>query len=379
MNWLEHPLFSDMSEDERETLLQYGFDADNFLKNRQRLLNQAFKSTENHTTGSIHPPEEKDLHVLPTEEPSLYEEYMHQGQLALDSGKVCCCILNGGMATRFGGVVKGCVEVVPKKSFLGFKLSSIDLGCYPIFLMNSFATHQKTLEHCQQHHFFGQSTDAIVPFHQGIAPRLTEDGELFRDMQHKLSFYAPGHADVVLRLSQQPEFRQFVERGGRYVFISNVDNIFANPHASIIGAHILGGRKITSEVVRMQPGDKGGAPVFHRKHLEILEAFRFPPTFDMSCLPVFNTNSFVLDVDCFSNTLPFHYFRADKVVDETPVIQFERLVGEITAFYDAQFLVVPREGEYCRFFPVKDRDDLKKLVACLRPPHPQSVFLKSGY
>jgi hypothetical protein len=99
----------------------------------------------------------------------------------------------------------------------------------------------------------------------------------------------------------------------------------------------------------------------------------------MSCLPVFNTNSFVLDVDCFSNTLPFHYFRADKVVDETPVIQFERLVGEITAFYDAQFLVVPREGEYCRFFPVKDRDDLKKLVACLRPPHPQSVFLKSGY
>ena len=38
------------------------------------------------------------------------------------AGTVALLVLNGGMATRFGGVVKGGVEVAPDHSFIALKL-----------------------------------------------------------------------------------------------------------------------------------------------------------------------------------------------------------------------------------------------------------------
>ena len=55
---------------------------------------------------------------------------------------------------------------------------------------------------------------------------------------------------------------------------------------------------------------------------------------------------------------PLTWFAVEKRVDDQTVIQFERLVGELTAFVSTQWLRVCREGPETRFVPVKHPDDL---------------------
>jgi UTP--glucose-1-phosphate uridylyltransferase len=47
-----------------------------------------------------------------------------------------------------------------------------------------------------------------------------------------------------------------------------------------------------------------------------------------------------------------------KKVDGAPVIQFERLVNEVTSFMPSRYLLVPRSGADSRFLPVKDKEEL---------------------
>jgi hypothetical protein len=53
------------------------------------------------------------------------------------------------------------------------------------------------------------------------------------------------------------------------------------------------------------------------------------------------------------------YFIVQKKVGDTPVIQFERLVNEVTSHLDARFILVPRSGSESRFLPVKDNEELE--------------------
>src|SRR5262245_47250668 len=75
------------------------------------------------------------------------------GEAALQKGQVATVVLNGGMATRFGGVVKGTVEVYDGKSFLALKAEDARRANerwgapVPLVLMNSFATEEATRQH----------------------------------------------------------------------------------------------------------------------------------------------------------------------------------------------------------------------------------------
>ena len=56
--------------------------------------------------------------------------------------------------------------------------------------------------------------------------------------------------------------------------------------------------------------------------------------------------------------LPWH--RVQKRVGSQPVIQFERLVGELTATVSSRFMRVERMGDSSRFLAVKTPDDLRE-------------------
>ncbi|UCH28524.1 MAG: hypothetical protein JSV06_09625, partial [Myxococcales bacterium] len=117
------------------------------------------------------------------------------------------------------------------------------------------------------------------------------------------------------------------------------------------------------------PGDKGGAPARVDGRAQIVEAFRFPEDFDQDSIPVFNTNTFVLDAEAIDAEFPLTWFAVNKTVDGKPAVQFERLVGELTAFLDSTFLRVERHGPDARFQPIKTPDDVDKerpdIVAAL--------------
>jgi UTP--glucose-1-phosphate uridylyltransferase len=126
----------------------------------------------------------------------------------------------------------------------------------------------------------------------------------------------------------------------------------------VIGAHLASGAAVTAEVVRKVAGDRGGTPARVDGRPQIVEAFRFPNDFDQDALPLFNTNSFVFDAAAIDRDFELTFFRVEKTVgagSEARVIQFERLVGELTAFVPSHFVEVPRT----RFLPVKDPEELE--------------------
>ena len=91
-----------------------------------------------------------------------------------------------------------------------------------------------------------------------------------------------------------------------------------------------------------------------------MESFRFPKTFNEDQIPVFNVNSFVLDAEAIDRDFPLSWFVVRKKVAGQEAIQFEHLVGELTAFLPTQCLHVDREGADGRFQPVKDPEELTR-------------------
>ncbi|MEZ4272451.1 MAG: UTP--glucose-1-phosphate uridylyltransferase [Myxococcota bacterium] len=162
-------------------------------------------------------------------------------------------------------------------------------------------------------------------------------------------------------MAHSKQFKDFVQRGGRYLHISNVDNLGASLAPWVIGAHIEAGRQVSVEVAERYRGDAGGAPVRCREKVEILEGFRFPKDFDFETLPVFNTNTMTVNGEAFKADYPLTWFRADKELEGQPVVQFERLMGEITSFVESSYLRVPRQGAASRFLPIKTPEDLERL------------------
>jgi UTP--glucose-1-phosphate uridylyltransferase len=154
-------------------------------------------------------------------------------------------------------------------------------------------------------------------------------------------------------------------RGIRTLLLSNVDNLGARVDPRVLATHRASGNPLTIEVVRSE-GDPGGAPVRVDGRPQIVEALRFPPGFDPHALPVFNTNSLVIEVDALAGDLPLTWLYVEKDVDGRPAVQLERLVNELSAFLPTTYLLVPRDGPRSRFLPVKTPEDLERTRPLLR-------------
>ncbi|HFE46350.1 MAG TPA: hypothetical protein ENJ18_12790, partial [Nannocystis exedens] len=64
----------------------------------------------------------------PPQDPAVVGAQRAAGEAAIAAGEVAALILNGGLATRFGGLVKGVVPVFgddPQHSFLAVKLGAL--------------------------------------------------------------------------------------------------------------------------------------------------------------------------------------------------------------------------------------------------------------
>jgi len=356
-----------------ELLQRYGFEDIPFDSLTKRLLSGEVGEDQNRIVGQVEPPNEGDLRALPPLGGDVRRALSERGHEAMRRGEVASVILAGGMATRFGGVVKAAVEVLDGQSFLELKLKDIAAvaeragATIPVYLMTSFATHEAIQEMAEP---LSTEQCPILSFPQFISLRLTPEGELFRDGLGALSPHAPGHGDLTFALRRSGILRRFREAGGKTMMMSNVDNLTATLDPAVIGAHLEAGTALTAEMAPKEAGDKGGAPARVDGRAQIVEAFRFPKDFDQERIPVFNTNTFVLDAEAIDADFPLTWFAVNKTVDGKPAVQFERLVGELTAFLESSFLRVERHGPDARFQPIKTPDDVDKerpaIVAALK-------------
>jgi len=343
-------------------LTQYGFSRETFEQLRTRLREGAAGEAQNRLRGKLAPPATDDVLTLPALGSEARARLTALGNEAIRAGKVAAVVLAGGMATRFGGVVKAAVEVARGKTFLDLKLADIRAsaaraqGRVPTYLMTSFATDADVRAMAAR-----QNTPEapVGTFSQFISLRLGPDGSLFRDAQGAVSPYAPGHGDLPFALRRSGVLAKLREAGVSMLYMSNVDNLAATLDPAIIGAHVSMQRAISVEVADKVKGDKGGAPARVDDVLQIVEGFRFPEDFDQDSIPVFNTNSFVIDLTAIDREFPLSWFAVTKQVDGKKAIQFERLVGELTAFVPCSAIAVSREGEDGRFLPVKDPPELE--------------------
>ena len=348
-------------------LRRYRFDAPTFLELTRRLAEAGVEGMDNSLQGVVTPPDEGDLATLPEPGSARWERLSKRGMAALGEGAFAVVVLNGGMATRFGGVVKGIVEAYGGRSFLQLAAERVDRlaaqagSAIPLLLMNSFATSAATEEHLRQTSWLGLDPGQVRCFDQSVSPRLTEDGALFVDGEGRASLYGPGHGDFPSSIRESGLLRWLSDRGVRHVAMYNVDNLGACPDPVVLGHHLEAGLPMTAELVPKLAGDKGGAPARVGGHLEVVEEFRFPAAFDQDSIPVFNCNTFFFDLDLLRRDFQLDWFTVRKQVNGRTAIQFERLVGQMTARVDASYLIVPRAGARSRFLPVKRPDDLESI------------------
>lgn len=134
-------------ESTRKFLQSFGFEEETFEALRRSLIEGERRNER--IKGEVKAKPNGEFFRLPPSGSAERAHLTEEGERAIREGRVGAVILAGGMATRFGGVVKAGVEALRGESFLGLKLRDLRILAerleteLPIFIMSSFATHKE--------------------------------------------------------------------------------------------------------------------------------------------------------------------------------------------------------------------------------------------
>jgi UTP--glucose-1-phosphate uridylyltransferase len=377
--------------DLRPSVAHYAFDAQQFEVLRQRVGTGDLDPGKSRLSRAPEPLSTASEHLTDVRSEALDEARQAAltaaGEAALRAGKVAVLVLNGGMATRFGGGAKGVVPVMPghpRVSFIAIKLAEArqrreTLGAsIPVVFMHSFATQGASQAHLAEIGWQGLPEVDREWFAQSVMPRVLPDGTPLQDLPEAKDlddtdlYAAPGHGDTLGRVRGCGVLARLQTRGVEHILVSNVDNVGASLDPMILGAHleaVARGAEVSVEVVRRARGDAGGcvAMLPDTGRPAIIEGFRLPEETDLADYPHFNTNTLWLTTNTVDREVPLTWFAVHKSIDwprdsgraqsgKLDVVQFERLIGQVTEHARSAYLEVDREA---RFVPIKTRDDLQ--------------------
>jgi len=293
--------------------------------------------------------------------------------------------LNGGLGTSMGMTkAKSLIEAKDGMTFLDIVVGQV-LGLrkrfgarVPLVLMNSFATRDDSLAALAQH----AEVEADVPleFLQNKVPKIRADDlePVSWPDDPSLEWAPPGHGDLYTALMTSRMLEQLLDRGYRFAFVSNSDNLGAVLDVRILSWFAGEGAPFAMEVAQRTEADRKGGHIARRRsdgRLVLRETAQTPEE-DLEALqdvgrhPFVNTNNLWVDLHALRDTLderdgvlglPIIVNR--KTVDPSDssspaVVQLETAMGAAIGVFDgAQALHVPRR----RFAPVKTTNDLLAL------------------
>src|SRR5215208_3892582 len=179
-------ILDEVDDATRAILVRYRFDPERFAALQEAVRTGRISALGNVVKGRIEPPPDEQIARLPEPGPTEFDEARALGVAAIRRGEVATAVLNGGMATRFGGVVKGIVEAVDGRSFLEWKLADASRaaraagGAIPVVVMNSFATDEPTRSFLAGLGERAADLPELLFFEQFVSMRLQPDGSLWR-------------------------------------------------------------------------------------------------------------------------------------------------------------------------------------------------------
>ena len=294
--------------------------------------------------------------------------------------------LNGGLGTSMGlSAPKSSLPVAEKRgetlTFLDVIVRQIQtarerLGAqFPLIFMDSLHTSSLTLDEVGR---LGFSNPDGIPLEilQNREPKLLSNGEPASWPQNPSLEWCPmGHGDIFNVLYTSGLLDVLLEKGIRYLFISNCDNLGARPSTKIASYFASSPYSFMMEVARRTPSDvKGGQIVRDRRsgRLALREMSQVAPedmrfASDISRHRYFNTNNLWIKVKDLKDRLEeaggvfdFPLIVNKKTVDprdpsSLPVVQLETAMGSIISKFDASSCL---EVDKPRFLPVKTTEDL---------------------
>ena len=342
----------------RPLLARHHFDRVPFERLRAPVREGADLDARHAITQPVAPPPLDCAAEAPAEGSDAWRRLREEGEAAIARGELAAVVLAGGMATRFGSVVKALAPLTEGSPtrFLDARLADVDRfgGRVDLTLMTSFATDAALREALAR---MGRADVHVAP--QFVSLRLAPDGSLFRGDDGAPSPYATGHGDLPDALAAAGALERLPAKGVRTVLMSNVDNVGATVDPVLFAMHRASGARVSVELVSKVKGDRGGRPVSVGGRLVLAETFRLPKGFPDQDFPLFNTNTLWLDLDALAGEHPWTWCYARKKVDGREAVQVERLVGELTWWNPTAYVHVPRAGAASRFLPVKDVDELR--------------------
>lgn len=291
--------------------------------------------------------------------------------------------LNGGLGTSMGmQQAKSLVEVRPGHRFLDVIVRQIralrtryDVAL-PLLFMDSFRTSDDTLAALAA--YPDLAIDGLpLDFLQNSEPKLRADDltPVEWPSDPELEWCPPGHGDLYTALVTSGVLPQLRDRGYRYLFVSNADNLGARLDPRLAGWFAASDRPFAAEYCRRTGMDRKGGHVARRRadgQLVLRESAQTRPEDaaafgDIDRHRFFNTNSLWLDLDALAERLDttdgvlgLPMIRNTKTVDPTAptspeVVQIETAMGAaIAVFPGATAIEVAR----ARFLPVKTTSDL---------------------
>jgi UTP--glucose-1-phosphate uridylyltransferase len=318
--------------------------------------------------------------VTPDSIPRLSEldRYAKEGKTAL--AKAAIIKLNGGLGTTMG--LDGPKSLIPVKnglSFLDVTIRQVGhvrdyLGiAMPLVLMNSFFTDCPTREVLAR--MGAVSRNFIECFSQHKFPKVSEETlepVSWPENPH-LEWNPAGHGDLFLALQSSGLLQKLHDRGYRYLFVSNIDNLGAEIDLSILGYVAAEKLDFLMEVTDRTAMDRKGGHLARLRdgRLTLREAGQCAPhevdSFtDIARYSFFNTNNIWIRLDAVKQfleekrnlSLPPVISRKRLIVQDAAsqaVLHFEFALGSaVSLFEKSGALRVPRS----RFAPVKNCDDL---------------------
>ncbi len=294
--------------------------------------------------------------------------------------------LNGGLATSMGlDRAKSLLPVKDGQSFLDIIARQLLTAraehgvTLPLVLMNSFRTRDDSLAALAAH--AGLAVDGLpLDIVQHREPKLRADDLAPVDWPQdpELTWCPPGHADLYPTLRATGLLDQLLDRGLRWAFCSNADNLGATVDGRIAAWMAAEEIPFVMEAAARTAADRKGGHLARRRRDDRLVLREVAQTADADLDAFqdvdrhrfFNTNNVWIDLvalrdalDRTDGVLDLPVIRNAKTVDpqdacSPAVVQIESAMGAAIQVFDgSRAVLVGRD----RFVPVKTTGDLLVL------------------